>query len=238
MIRRPTLRREGSLRRNEDLIRCVLTIEQARMDKSRVKVITEMNPRLLGFRLPLRHFVAVTLIVALTCVGVAAVDHYPYYTERFFGALFKVIVTFYPSIPATTVVHELGHLLMGLPFGVPVTEVRLGGGKNRRVIPFGTNFRLILGWLPVTGHVEFRWLPLSRSRRIAMYGAGVGATILAAIVVCAFPFRGQFAYQGGVLLVVVFSALGNIFERHPDKVTGRWSDGEAIRGLWKYSTTA
>lgn len=209
------------------------------MDKSRVKVIAEMNPRLLGLRLPLRHFVAgITLIVALTCVSVAAADHYPYYTERFFGALFKVVVTFYPSIPVVTVVHELGHLLMGLAFGVPVTEVRLGGGENRRVIPFGANFQLILGWLPVTGHVEFRWLPLSRRRRIAMYAAGVGATILAAIVVCAFPFRGQLAYQGGVLLVVVFSALGNIFERHPDKATGRWSDGEAIRGLWKYSKTA
>lgn len=90
----------------------------------------------------------------------------------------------------------------------------------------------------MTGHVEFQWLPLSRKRRIAMYAVGVCATILAAIVICIFLLRGQFAYQGGVLLVVVSSALGNIFGRHPDKESGRWSDGEAIRGLWAYRKTA
>lgn len=209
------------------------------MDDSRVKVVADMNPRLPGVYFSLRHFVAgITLIVALTCAGVAAVDYYPYYADQFFREVFKVMTTFYPSIPVMTIVHELGHVVMGLACGVPVTEVRLGGGKYRRTIQFGPNFRLILGWLPVTGHVEFQWLPLSRNRRIAMYAAGVGATIIAALVICLFPLRGQFAYQAGMLLVVVFFGLGNIFESHPDKAGGRWSDGDAIRGLWAYRKTA
>ena len=130
------------------------------------------------------------------------------------------------SVPVSTVIHELGHLLMGIAFGVPVSELRLGGGKQRLVLQFGPNFRLL------HGHVEFKWLPISRPRRVAVYAAGVGATFLAAAVVCVFPLQGQTASQAGVLLVVVLSGLENLATRHPE--IGRWSDGEAMRGLLAY----
>ena len=136
------------------------------------------------------------------------------------------------SVPVSTVIHELGPLLIGIAFGEPVSEHRLGGGKQRLVLQFGPNFRLLHGWLPFTGHVEFKWLPISRPRRVAVYAAGVGATFLAAAVVCVFPLQGQTASQAGVLLVVVLSGLENLATRHPE--IGRWSDGEAMRGLLAY----
>ncbi|MBJ9698617.1 site-2 protease family protein [Burkholderia cenocepacia] len=142
-----------------------------------------------------------------------------------------IVASAWLSVPVSTVIHELGHLLMGIAFGMPVSELRLGGGK-RLALQFGPNFRLLLGSLPFTGHVEFKWLPISRPRRIAVYAAGVGATFLAAAVVCVFPLQGQTASQAGVLLVVVLSGLENLAGRHPQ--SDRWSDGEAIRGLWAY----
>ncbi|WP_430982022.1 site-2 protease family protein [Burkholderia stabilis] len=149
-----------------------------------------------------------------------------------------LVTAAYLTVPATTVIHELGHLLVGMAFGVPVSEVRLGGEKRRWTIRFGSNFRLLLGWPPFSGHVEFQWLPLSRGRRIAMYAGGVGATLLAAIVVCAVPLAGKTAYQAGILLLVALSGLENLAMRHPEKQSGRWTDGEAIRGLRAYGKNA
>ncbi|WP_425115769.1 site-2 protease family protein [Burkholderia anthina] len=146
-----------------------------------------------------------------------------------------LVVSAWVSVPVFTVIHELGHLLVGIAFGAPISELRLGGGKQLLVLQFGPNFRLLLGWMPFTGHVEFTWLPISRRQRIAMYAAGVGATFLAAAATCAFPLHGQTASQAGVLLVVILSGLENLSTRHPQ--SGRWSDGEAIRGLLKYKKT-
>jgi hypothetical protein len=142
---------------------------------------------------------------------------------------------FFVAMPVFTVVHEFGHALMGLVFGVPVRKLRVGGWLHV-AIPAGRNFRLVLGLSCYTGHVEFPWLPLSRNKRIAMYLAGVVATIPVVIALCVFPLRGLVAYQVGMLLMVTASALDNLRGRHPDETRNedRWSDGDAIRGLLSY----
>lgn len=171
-------------------------------------------------------------LAGLACFGVT---HFPSEAYEIVAFILKLVPAFFIAMPVSTVVHEAGHALMGLVFGVPISGLRVGGGL-RVTIPVGRNFRLVLGLSCYTGQVEFPWLPVSRNHRIAMYLAGVLATIPVAIVLCLFPLRGQVAYQIGMLLLVTASAIDNLRGRHPDETRNadRWSDGDAVRGLMSY----
>jgi hypothetical protein len=176
------------------------------------------------------------LMIAVGCAfaafGWLGITFFPNKTDRVAVFVAKLAAAFFLARPVLTVVHEAGHALTGLAFGAPIDKLRIGGWK-RVAIPIGPNFRLVLGLSCYTGRVDFRWLPVSRDKRIAMYLAGVTATIPVAILVCLFPLKGLIAYQAGVMLLVVASALDNLRGRHPDETRNAdcWSDGDAVRGL-------
>ncbi|WDD90292.1 hypothetical protein Bsp3421_000117 (plasmid) [Burkholderia sp. FERM BP-3421] len=89
--------------------------------------------------------------------------------------LLEFAVMLYPLAYVETLVHEVGHVVAGFVYGVPITEIRVGGGP---VVTLWKSQRTTVkaGPYPGIGHVDFRMLPLSRRARIVMYASGVGAT--------------------------------------------------------------
>jgi hypothetical protein len=145
---------------------------------------------------------------------------------EFFGAL-------YPLAYVETLVHEVGHVLAGLAYGATCSEIRIGGGPSMSLWN-GARIKVKAGLYPGLGHVVFPMLPLSRRARIVMYGAGVGAVAVSLLL-------GWFLIPASMVwlrleMALVFSTaiLGNLFLHAPEE-KGVWSDGDAIRGLIRYS---
>lgn len=129
-----------------------------------------------------------------------------------------------------TIVHESGHVLCAYLFGIPLTGVEIGFGP-RITLWRHSNCPFKLGVFPFGGHVDFPYLPLSRHSRIVMYAGGMLATAVATVIVTiALPPGLKWLRLEIVSLSVLF-ILVNLFGRAP---VGRWSDGDAIRGLLSY----
>jgi hypothetical protein len=127
-----------------------------------------------------------------------------------------------------TIIHEGGHVVCGLLLKAPITAIRIGGGPS---VVSWRNGAVVIHMAPWGGRVDFRYLPLSRRQRIAMYASGVGASLIAAVAAW-FVIPAHFGWlrTETVLTFVVFSAV-NLFGTAPE---GALSDGAAIRGLLAY----
>jgi hypothetical protein len=130
-----------------------------------------------------------------------------------------------------SIVHELGHAISGWWYGVPPRRVRIG---SRCLFRIGRAWGISVwfSFFPFGGRVDFRTYPVERGRRIAMYAAGVGASLLVAILAgLMIPAEYQWLRIETLLSFGVFCLI-DLFGKAPE---GAWSDGAAIRGLLKYS---
>ncbi|QYY33710.1 site-2 protease family protein (plasmid) [Cupriavidus pinatubonensis] len=129
-----------------------------------------------------------------------------------------------------TIIHEGGHILCGLWYGVPLYKLQIGFGpvvlsREIRGVP------VVACKFPFGGRVDFQYLPISRPQRIVMYAGGVGASIIGATVIwLLIPARLEWLGTEVVMAFAVFN-LVNIFGTAPE---GAASDGSAIRGLLSY----
>ncbi|WP_186079834.1 hypothetical protein [Burkholderia gladioli] len=146
--------------------------------------------------------------------------------------LLEFAVVLYPLAYVETLIHEIGHVLTGLVYGVSCREIRVGGGP---VTTLWRSQRITVkaGLYPGLGHVDFQMLPLSRRARVVMYAGGVGATAAALPVGWILIPVDMTWLRVEMMLYFVLAILGNLFLRAPAG-KGVWSDGDAIRGLLRY----
>jgi hypothetical protein len=123
-------------------------------------------------------------------------------------------------------IHEGGHVLCGLWYGVPLARVRIGVGPVLLRCRVG-RVPLDLHMIPIGGRVDHQYLPISRRQRIVMYAGGIGASVIGAIGIWfAIPSSLGWPRTEVVLAFPVFN-LVNLFGTAPK---GANSDGTAIRG--------
>lgn len=129
-------------------------------------------------------------------------------------------------------IHESGHIICGLWYGVPLYQIQVGYGPAIKLWQEDGQVPVSLGLLPFGGHVEFQYLPVSRRQRIVMYTGGVGASCLAAIVAWnVIPDQLEWLRTEIVMACGLFIAI-NLFGTAPKE---QYSDGDAIRGLLAYT---
>jgi F0F1-type ATP synthase assembly protein I len=130
-----------------------------------------------------------------------------------------------------SIVHELGHAISGWWFAAPPRRIQIGPNGVFRVCRV-RGVSVWCSYLPIGGRTDFRTHPLERGRRIAIYAAGVGAALFAAILtVLLIPATYQWLRIDMMISVFVFCLI-DLFGKAPK---GYWSDGAAILGLLRYS---
>lgn len=145
--------------------------------------------------------------------------------------IFRFLLIFVLLGVPYSIVHELGHAISGWWYGVPPRRIRIGSLCLFRV-GRAWGISVWFSFFPFGGRVDFRVHPLERGRRISMYAAGVGAALLVAILAgLMIPAEYQWLRIETVLSFGVFCLI-DLFGKAPK---GLWSDGEAIRGLLRYS---
>jgi hypothetical protein len=141
-----------------------------------------------------------------------------------------IIATFLVQGVVESVVHECGHIFLGWLFGVTVTSITIGDGWGITLLR-DSRCPVTICRFPYGGHVDFSALPLSRRARVAIYAGGMAATVvLTVIALCAIPHSLRWMRVEITMLSTLF-VLTNLFGKAS---LGRWSDGEAIRGLLSY----
>lgn len=144
--------------------------------------------------------------------------------------IFSFIVALGVLFVAESFIHESGHVICGLLYGVPPSRIQVGYGPSIHLWQDG-HVPVSLGLLPCGGYVEFRYLPISRRQRIVMYAGGVAASSVAAIVAWNFiPHHLDLLRTETVMAFALFIAT-NLFGTAPKD---KYSDGDAIRGLLAY----
>ncbi|WP_321820848.1 MULTISPECIES: site-2 protease family protein [unclassified Burkholderia] len=152
----------------------------------------------------------------------------------------RLAVSFYFISYIEAVIHEGGHVFAGMWFGAPVDKVRFGVGRTVRNFSIAriSQEPITFCLLPLGGRVDFAHLPISRTERIWMYAAGMVAVMIAATIAWIFiPSTYGWLRIEAVLVFCGHSAL-NAFYSTSQKVCdeeGVFSDGQAIRGLLRYS---
>ncbi|SEI14739.1 site-2 protease family protein [Paraburkholderia hospita] len=171
------------------------------------------------------------LLIGLTLLLLAL---YPSQSKGIDGALtqaFRFLLIFVLLGVPYSIVHELGHAISGWWYGVPLRRIQIGSRGAFR-IGHVRGAAVWVSFLPFGGRVDFWAHPVERNRRIAIYGAGVCAALLVAILAgLMIPAKYQWLRIDTVLSVVVYCLI-DLFGKAPK---GDWSDGEAIRGLFRYS---
>ena len=127
-------------------------------------------------------------------------------------------------------IHESGHIICGLLYGVRPSGIQIGYGPAI-ILWRDSQVPVSLGLLPCGGYVEFRYLPVSRRQRIVMYAGGVAASCVAAIVAWnIIPSHLDWLRIETVMAFGLFIATNLVGTAPNDKYT----DGDAIRGLLAY----
>jgi hypothetical protein len=122
------------------------------------------------------------------------------------------------------VVHELGHLAVGLAVGAKVTAFRVGGGRNALIRFKVRGFRVTLGW-PSHGGVEYIAMP-SVWRRTAITLAGSLADLVAAGVIAGLRLPVRHPVADVLALTIAVAGITNLLPfRTRD---GRVSDGARL----------
>jgi hypothetical protein len=186
----------------------------------------------------LRKFVLWTLTILLPGLCLAAAIFL--FSDRLYGAQGSMVVAWKAGlllgifvllgIPYS-IVHELGHAIIGRYFGVPVRSIRIGSRKLWRIGKW-KGIVVLLSPFPFGGRVEFELLPLDVRKRIAMFAAGVGAATLTAALVSALLPLSLLWLRTEIVIARALCCFIDLFGKAPE---GARSDSDAIRGLLKYA---
>ncbi|WP_051392251.1 site-2 protease family protein [Burkholderia sp. AU4i] len=137
-------------------------------------------------------------------------------------------------------IHEGGHVLAGKRFGVRVAKLQFGVGlKVKRFTAARLDHaQITFCLLPFGGRVDFESLPISRAERIRILAAGV-VCVLSAVPIAWFLIPSSVGWlRIEAVLIFCISSATNVFYSTSRKVCeeeGVYSDGQAIRGLLRYS---